>query len=45
MKLLLIARRDVILVVCNRLSKITHFVVTTEEISAEELAQIFRDNI
>jgi len=45
MKLLLVAVKDAILVVCNRLSKIMHFVVTTEEISVEELARLFRDNI
>ena len=45
MKLLLVAGKDAILVVCNRLSKITHFVVTTEEISVEGLARLFRNNI
>jgi len=45
MKLLLVARKDAILVVCNRLSKMMHFVVTTEEISVEELTRLFRDNI
>ena len=44
-KLPLVARKDVILVVCNKLSKITHFVATTEETSVEELARLFRDNI
>jgi len=44
-KLPLIAREDVILVVCNKLSKITHFVATTKETSVEELARLFRDNI
>jgi len=44
-KLLLIVGKDVILVVYNRLFKITHFVVTTERISVEELARLFRDNI
>jgi len=44
-KLLLVARGDVILVVCGRLSKITHFVATTKEISAEGLVWLFRDNI
>ena len=32
-------------VVCDRLSKITHFVATTEETSAEGLARLFQDNI
>ena len=45
MKLPLIARKDVILVVCGRLSKMAYFVATTEETSAEGLAQLFRDNI
>ena len=44
-KLPLVARKDVILVVCNKLSKITNFVATTEETSVEELARLFRDNI
>jgi len=40
-KLLLVAKKDVILVVCNRLSKITYFMVTTEGMSAEGLARLF----
>jgi len=44
-KLPVIAGKDAILVVCNRLSKMTHFVATTEETSAEGLARLFRDNI
>ena len=44
-KLPLVARKDVILVVCNKLSKITHFMATTEETSVEELARLVRDNI
>ena len=44
-KLPLVAEKDVILVVCNRLSKMTHSVATTERMSAEELARLFRDNI
>ena len=31
--------------VCNRLSKMMHFVATTEETSAEGLVRLFRDNI
>ena len=34
-----------ILVVCNQLSKITHFVATTEGTLVEELAKLFRDNV
>ena len=44
-KLLLIAAKNVILVVYYRLSKITHLVETTEEISVEGLARLFRDNM
>jgi len=39
-KLLVVAGKDAILVVCNRLSKIAHFVAMTEE-----LARLFQDNI
>ena len=45
MKLLLVARKNMILVICNRLSKMTHFVATTEETSAEGLVELFRDNV
>ena len=44
-KLLLIARKDTILVICNRLSKIMYFMVITEETLAEGLAKLFRDNV
>ena len=44
-KLPLVAGKDTILVVYNRLSKITHFVATTEGTLAEELARLFRDNV
>jgi len=40
-----LAGKDTILVVCNRLSKMTYFVATTEETSAEGLARLFRDNM
>jgi len=36
---------DSILVVCDRFSKMSHFVVTTEKTTAEELARLFRDNV
>jgi len=36
---------DSILVVCDRFSKMSHFVVTTEKTTAEGLARIFRDNV
>ena len=44
-KLLVVAGKDAILVVCDQLSKIAHFVATTEGMSAEGLARLFRDNI
>jgi len=44
-KLPIVARKDVILVVCNRLSKMAYFVATTEETLAEGLARLFRDNV
>ena len=44
-KLPVVAGKDAILVVCNRLSKMTHFVVTTEGTSAEGLVRLFRDNM
>jgi len=36
--LLLVTGKDIILVVYDKLSKITHFVTTTKGTSAEELA-------
>jgi len=44
-KLLLVAGKDAILVVYNRLSKMMYFVATTEGTSAEGLARLFRDNV
>ena len=44
-KLLLVAEKDTILVVCNRLSKMVHFVAITEGLSAEGLAWLFRDKM
>ena len=44
-KLLLVARKNAILVIQNRLSKMMYFVVTTEETLAEGLAKLFRDNV
>ena len=44
-KLPVVAGKDAILVVCDRLSKMTHFVATTEGTSAEGLERLFRDNI
>ena len=45
MKSLLVAGKDVVLVVCNRLSKMTYFVETTERTLVKELMRLFRDNI
>ena len=44
-KLPTVAGKDMILVVCDRLSKITHFVATIEGILAEGLVRLFRDNV
>ena len=40
-KLPMVAGKDAILVVCNRLSKMMYFVATTEGTSAEGLARLF----
>jgi len=45
MKLLIVAGKNAILVVCDRLSKIIHFVATIEGTSTEGLARLFRDNV
>ena len=44
-KLSVVVGKDAILVVYNRLSKMTYFVATTEGTSAEGLAILFRDNV
>ena len=44
-KLLVVAGKDIILVICNKLSKMTHFVTTTESTIVEGLARLFRDNV
>jgi len=44
-KLPVVAGKDAILVVCNRLSKMVHFVATMEGTSAEGLARLFQDYI
>ena len=44
-KLLVVAKKDAILVVCDRLSKMMYFMATMEETSAEGLARLFRDNV
>ena len=44
-KLPIVAGKDAVLVVYDRLSKITHFVATTEGILAEGLARLLWDNV
>ena len=44
-KLPVVVGKDAILVVCDRLSKMTHFVATTEGTLAEGLARLFQDNV
>jgi len=44
-KLLLVAEKNVILVICNRLSKIAYFVATTKKTSVEESTRLFKDKI
>ena len=44
-KLSLVAEKDTILIVCNRLSKITHFVAMTERTLAKRLTRQFKDNV
>jgi len=41
----IVAGKDVILVVCNILSKMMHFVATMEETTVEGLARLLRDNV
>jgi len=44
-KLPVVAGKDTILVVCDQLSKIAHFVATMEGTSVEGLARLFKDNV
>jgi len=44
-KLPLAQRYDVILIVCDRFSKMVHFIATMERTSAEGLARLFRDQV
>ena len=44
-KLPVVAEKDTIMVVCDRLSKMTYFVATTEGTLVEGLARLFRDNV
>jgi len=45
MKLLLVAGKNTILIVCNRLSKVAYFVTTIEWTLEEGLVRLFRDNV
>jgi len=45
MKLPLVAEKDTISVICNRLSKMIYFMATTERILVERLARLFKDNV
>ena len=44
-KLLLVVKKNVILVIYNKLSKIVYLMTTTEIIPVEELARLFRDDM
>ena len=44
-KLLIVAGKDAILVICNRLSKMAYFIAITEETIVEGLVRLFRDNV
>ena len=45
MKLLISKGYDSILVVCDRFSKMSHFIMTTEKITVKGLAKLFRNTI
>jgi len=45
MKLPMSKGHDLILVVCDRFSKMSHFVAMTEKTTVEGLAKLFRDNV
>jgi len=45
MKLPIVARKDTILVVCDKLSKMIYLVTITEGTLVEELERLFRDNV
>jgi len=44
-KLLLVAEKNVILVVCDKLSKIIYFVATIKETFVEGLGRLFKDDV
>jgi len=45
MKLVLVAKKDIILIVYNRLLKMAYLVITTERTLVEGLARLFRNNV
>ena len=44
-KLPLVVEKNTMLVICNRLLKMAHFVINTEGIMVEGLARLFRDDV
>ena len=44
-KLLLVVEKNIILVVCNRLSKIAYFIAIIKGIPVEGLAKMLKDNM
>ena len=44
-KLPMLKDHDLILVICDRFSKMSHFVATIEKTTVEGLARLFRDNV
>ena len=44
-KLPLVVEKDAILVVYNRLFRMTYFITITEEITVEKLVRLFKDNV
>jgi len=44
-KLLVSRSYNSILVVCDRFSKMSHFIVITEKIIVEDLAKLYKDNV
>jgi len=44
-KVVIVVKKDVILVVYSRLSKMVHFVAITERTMVKGLASLFRDNM
>ena len=45
MKLSVSRNYNSILVVCDKFSKMSHFIVTTEKMTVKELVRLFRDNV